>query len=261
MKLETKILLNVSLRTFLKLKLTLLIYLGNPVLRREHIDDKLGILDVVAKLDDTYYCDIEMQMGYSINSTERILKYWSSLYSRQIKSSENYGKLQKVIVVFIANFNFPNFKHLPFMSTWSIRENKYNTTILTDKLEIRIIELPKIINNIDDNNELMDWLLFLENPKSNRVIEKMKVNKELKQANEKLKEIYSDEQLEHLIELRQRYILERNSDLDESREAGRAEGRAEGIAEVAKRMLEKGLKLEDIVDVTGLSKSEIESLI
>ena len=137
-----------------------------------------GILDVLAKIDGKYYCDIEMQMGYTPDSIERILKYWSARYSKQIKRGQDYGELQKVIVVFIANFTFNEFKHLPFMSTWNIREDKYNTTILTDKLEIRIIELPKIIENIEDSdNELVDWLFFLENPKLDRVVNKMKDNK------------------------------------------------------------------------------------
>ena len=44
------------------------------------------------------------------------------------------------------------------------------------------------------------------------------------------------------------------------REEGLAEGRAEGHKSVAKKMLEKKISIEDIMDITGLSKEEIENL-
>ena len=54
----------------------------------------------------------------------------------------------------------------------------------------------------------------------------------------------------------------------EARKAGKAEGKAEGEAkgkaegkmEVAKRLLAKGMKIEDVADVTGLSIKEIKEL-
>jgi predicted transposase YdaD len=46
---------------------------------------------------------------------------------------------------------------------------------------------------------------------------------------------------------------------------GRAEGEAIGAqnkqAEIAKKLLERGEKIEDIVDITGLTKEEIEKII
>ena len=49
---------------------------------------------------------------------------------------------------------------------------------------------------------------------------------------------------------------------------GRAEGRAEGIAEgeiskakqIAKKMKNKNIPIDEIIELTGLSKSEIEKL-
>jgi len=40
----------------------------------------------------------------------------------------------------------------------------------------------------------------------------------------------------------------------------REEGLAEGHKSVAKKMLEKNISIEDIMDITGLSKEEIENL-
>ena len=44
-------------------------------------------------------------------------------------------------------------------------DNKTGGKILTDKLEIDIIELPKIKGREKEKDKLLDWLYFLENPK------------------------------------------------------------------------------------------------
>lgn len=47
----------------------------NPILRREHIDDKLGILDVIAKINNEENCNIEMQITPQDQIIERLLYY------------------------------------------------------------------------------------------------------------------------------------------------------------------------------------------
>ncbi len=80
--------------------------------------------------------------------------------------------------------------------------------MLTDKLEIDIIELPKIKGRENEENELMDWLIFLDNPSSERVIRKMEENENLKEAVEKLDEISSDEKMQRIAELREKAIMD-----------------------------------------------------
>ncbi len=45
--------------------------------------------------------------------------------------------------------------------------------ILTDKFELDIIELLKIKGKENDKDQLLDWLVFLDNPESERVARKM----------------------------------------------------------------------------------------
>lgn len=193
------------------------------MLSPEHYGDKLGIVDLVAKINNNEVCNVEMQIARQDTIIERLLFYWSRLYSRQIKSGNNYSVLQKTIVILIANFEINFLKDLEYFTKWKIIEEKHRSTILTDKFEICIIELPKVNIHKDKNNELLDWLFFLMNPKSNRVVESMKVNKELREAQEKLEEISNDEQLEQLAWLRYKAILEENT----ARSEGKIEGRKE----------------------------------
>lgn len=166
---------------------------------------------MVAKINNNEICNIEMQIAKQDTIIERLLFYWSRLYSRQIKQGDDYSVLQKTIVILIANFEINFLKDLEYFTKWKIIEEKHRSTILTEKFEICIIELPKVYKLKDKSDELLDWLFFLMDPKSNRVVEKMKVNKELKQAKEKLEEISNDEQLEQLAWLRYKAILEENT--------------------------------------------------
>ena len=52
----------------------------NPILRRETIEDKMGVLDVVAKINNKQNVDIEMQMISNEKLPERILYYWARLF-------------------------------------------------------------------------------------------------------------------------------------------------------------------------------------
>ncbi len=228
----------------------------NQILRREKVLDKLGILDVIATINGKEKCNIEMQLESETTIKERILYYWSRVYSRQIKKGNKYENLQKTIVILIADFKVEGLEELEYITKWKIIEEKNRKLILTDKLELVIIELPKIIED-EARSELIDWLSFLENPKSERVKKKMKENEELNEAVNKLEEMSEDEYLERIADLREKKILDENSRLSESYNKGITEGKKGAKLEVAKKMLEKNIPIEIIVEITGLSEEEI----
>ncbi len=60
--------------------------------------------------------------------------------------------------------------------------------------------------------------------------------------------------------LREGFDLGKADGLAEGKADGLAEGKTEGKAEVAKAMLNKGLTIDVIMECTGLSKKEIETL-
>lgn len=177
-----------------------------------------------------------------------------------MKSGHTYSELQKTIAILIANFKVNGLESLSYHTSWKIIEEEYRSTILTDKLEIYIIELPKIANLQNENNELLDWLFFLENPKSKRVIEKMKNNKELKQANKKLEEISQDEHMQKIAEWREKAILEENTARVCGYEAGIKDGIEQNTYELVKKMLLNGENIEKIQLYSGCSIDEIEKI-
>jgi len=148
---------------------------------------------------------------------------------------------------------------------------KYSITkklILTDKFELDIIELLKIKGRENEKDQLLDWLIFLENPESERVIRKMEENENLKEAVEKLDRISEDEKMQRIIELREKAIRDEHAiydkGLDDGIEKGIQKGKEKGAREkqieIAKSMLKENMDIEIIIKITGLTKEEIEKL-
>ena len=254
------------LETILERKIDSIDLSRNPILRREFKDEKLGVLDIIAKLDENEICNIELQIVDKKNIIERILYYWSRLYSRQIKSGEDYKILQKAIVILITDFKIENLEELDYHSRWKIIEDKQGKKIiLTQKLEIDIIELPKIIGKEKEQDNLLDWLYFLENPKSERVTEKMKENENLKEAVKKLDNLSEDEKMQRIADLRQKAIMDEKAIYEKGLEVGIEKGIMEGSQkekiEIAKKMLELKIDKETIAEATGLTEQEIEKIL
>ena len=262
------------LETILNKKIEKIDLSKNPILRREFKDDKLGVLDILAELDGKEKCNIEMQLVNSKSIIERILYYWSRLYSRQIKIGQDYNLLEKTIIILITDFKIEGLEELGYHSTWKIIEAKGRKRILTEKLEIDIIELPKIEGKEKESGRLLDWLYFLENPRSRRVTEKMEESKEIKEAVEKLDSLSEDERMQRIADLREKAILDEKAiyakGLDDGIKEGLEKGIKEGIKvgeeklkkeklEIAKKLKDEGISIEKIEQITGLTEKEIKS--
>lgn len=147
---------------------------------------------------------------------------------------------------------------------------------MTKKLEFHIIELPKILEVSNENDMLLDWLLFLDDPKCERVMKKMEENKELKQANAKLETLSQDEKMQRLAELREKAIFEHNTAVNSGFRQGMKRGMEEGLEKGLKKGIERGeynkskeiaieliknnIPLEIVYKTTKLSKKEIEKM-
>ena len=198
---------------------------------------------------------------------KRMLYYWAKQYSKGIQKNEKYGDLKRTISVLIANFELDNLK---FHTQWKIIETKGRKKILTDDFELHIIELVKMRKNKVEGKDkkLQEWLCFLENPESNEVTGYMENNENMKKAKEKLHTMSEDETLRRLAELREKAILDENeaeyTGYCKGKEAGLKEGKKLGInqsnKEIAKKMKKLGYAPENIMEITNLSKEQIEKL-
>ncbi len=63
---------------------------NNPILEKDMLDDKIGILDIKAKIDTNINCDIEMQVINKKDIEKRLLFYWSKMYDISVKEGQDY---------------------------------------------------------------------------------------------------------------------------------------------------------------------------
>ena len=89
-------------------------------------------------------------------------------------------------------------------------------------------------------------------------------NEEIEKAKKELEKLAMNPEDRELYELRLKAIRDemniRYSGYIDGMAEGRAEGKAEGKTEIAKKMLKKCMKIEDIIELTGLSQEEIAKL-
>ena len=277
------------LEAILKEKITEINLSRNPILRREKIEGKMGILDVIVEINKKETCNIEMQVGEREDIVQRLLYYWGKMYTKNINKGEQYKELKRTIVIMIAGFELKELKEQGYYTRWKLIETENRKQILTDDIEIDIIELPKIHNrNIEKEDPLLEWLYFLENPDSEGVKRIVEKNEGVKKAKEKLEEISNDEIMQRLADWKEAAERDEMSvrsmamrrGLEEGREKGLKEGRKEGIKEgrregkkegkeegkkeaiyeMAKKMKERNIDIKLIMELTKLNKEEIEKI-
>lgn len=233
----------VFLRDILKTNISDISLNNNTITEKELLDDKVGILDIKAVIDNRIQCDVEMQVVKQSDIEKRIVFYWSKMFSNQIKSGQTYEALNKTIAILIADFELDTLQNIKKYATkWNLREEEYHSVILTDVLEIYIIELPKFskylhmhkslnldlwvnfiknfevrimaddnnnLENINDsNNDLDDDVFSIHDSDDDSVKE---TKKAIQKAKKKLEELSKDEHERYLADLREKYILDQNS--------------------------------------------------
>ena len=230
----------------------------NPILEKNLLDDKVGILDIKAKIDNTTNIDIEMQVTDHKNIEKRILFYLSKMYTKTIKKSQDYSTLEKCIAILITNYNIDIIKNIPkYITKWNIREEEYQKIVLTDVMEIYIIELNKFkdYKEKSNHNSLNSWIEFIESPE---VVDMS--NKEIQKAKKVLEEISQDEHEQYLAELREKYIMDQMSIESAGYDKGLKAGIEQRNKQIAKKMLSKKIDLNTISELTGLSIQELKNL-
>ena len=248
-------------------------------LYREKPEDKLGILDLEVDINEEKKIDVEIQLIEKANFAERLLFYYAKLYGNEIKRGKAYESYKKVVIIAIIDFELEITKEIEKMETkWRIREDENTEIILTDALEIHIIELSKTKREYETNkeNRKVQWMMFLDNPNTEEVGKIMEENKEIKEAVVEVHKMSKDEKLRKLAELREKAIMDEkeiySTGYNKGEKIGYSQGKLEGEKtgyskgqkkekiEIAKILKEKGMSKEEISEITKLKVEEIDSI-
>jgi predicted transposase/invertase (TIGR01784 family) len=240
----------------------------DPILKSELIKDKIGILDIKIRTKTGKIIDVEMQVARQGFFEERVLFYISKMLSEQMKSGEEYDKIQKVICIAIAAEHILIEENKEFHNKFLLTNKTGN--IFTDKIEINTLELMKIPENAKENG-LTRWLEFMRiksEEELNMVATMAEASIELLKAINVLKKININENERKIAERREKFWRDFKSSVKEGElrgkaegiEIGEARGKADEKREIALKSLKRGYKIEDIAEDTGLSIEEINEL-
>ena len=232
-----------------KEKIISLTYL-NTEINKEQEDDKETRLDVLAKLNNNSFVNIEVQVQNTYEYEKRCLYYWAKLYEQQLTSGKKYKTLKPAICIHILNFNF--FKHKDYFFT-NIKAIDIDTKyVFSQDFQLYFLEVPKIPNQY--YNELDKWMHFFKGASKETVMAMQ--TPEIEKAFKTLEYISQDPIARAKYEARRKYELDYNTDMDGARE----EGIQQGKLEIAKNLLANNFSIEMIIKITGLYIAEIEML-
>ena len=227
-------------------------------LERQLEENKLGRLDILAKLDDSTIVNIEVQILNKYNFIDRTMYYWSGNYYNELRAGEDYNKVKKVIAINILDYEI--FEEGPYHEIARIRRD-FKNKILTDKMELHFIQIPKFLKeNRGTKTKLEQWMQFISQKDEKEVELAMKENEEIKKANEEYEYLTGDEAERRLALLREEAIRDEKTMLRGSREEGKKEGENLKQIEIAKNMLNEGIEIKTISRLTKLTIEEIEKI-
>ena len=225
----------------------------NSELLKQFKEDKKGILDVRVKTKIGGQIDVEIQILPTEYMAERTIFYWSKMYTSQIQPGETYDKLKKCVTINIADFECTPLKKL--YSCYHLTEDETGDK-LTDLVEIRFLEIPKLFDKDIERNEndpIVQWMEFLDG-ESKGVMELLaEKNKDIKKAYDLLKIISKDEKAKMLYEARQAEISDQLTRIKSAEEKG--ENRK--AIENAINFLKLGVSEEIVAKGTGIPIEKI----
>ena len=206
------------------------------ILDKDTIKNRGAVLDVLAELNDNTTVNVEMQMTDYDNTIERSVFYDSGVYHEGLIKNEDFKNAKRVIGIWILGYNI--FESGPFHEIAKLRR-EYENILLTDKMELHYIQLPKFKEKCKRiSSKLEQWLTFILNEDVEEV--KFRERAEWK-YNADMKSMYS-----HGVE--------------QGIEQGKSLGIKEQSIKIARKMLEENIDIEIIMKTTGLTKEEIEKL-
>lgn len=223
-------------------------------LNRRHKDDKEGILDVRIELNGNIQIDMEMQVIVFTYWAERSLYYLSKMFTEQLKKGQDYNMLQKCIHVGILDFEL--FESEDFYSRFHMWEDS-RKELYSDKFEVHILELPKLVKYEYPQTELLSWARFFNGEEKEELEMLAKSDEYVQKAYDKLVDLSADEEKRLEYEAREKAIRDYNHIVSSGWERGLERGLEQGLEQGRKQGCEQGIQaLVEVCQEMGISKDD-----
>jgi predicted transposase/invertase (TIGR01784 family) len=229
--------------------------------------DRKAIYDIYCDTDKGEKFIVELQKAKQNYFKERTIYYSTFPIKEQAEKGEWNYNLKAVYCIGILDFTFDDYESEPEKSevVHTIKlKNKHGKTFY-DKLTYIYLEMPNF--NLKEDNlvtRLDQWLYFIKHLEDFQSIPTIFKDEVFTQAFEKAEIArfgqVDIESYEMNLKIYRDYKNTVDTAFDEGKMEGKLEGKMEEKLDVARKMKAKGLSINDIVDLTGLSINEINAL-
>ena len=249
----------------------------NPLVGKDRSEDKIIVLDVLARDRLGRLFNIEMQTRIPLSFPSRLLYYNCRNYVRQLHEGEGYTELRPAISICLLDRRMFHGREASqrWHHSFRLRCDQDSSLVLTDGIEFHIFELPKFRPSSDNVSELprdQKWLFLFANAAE---MDAATLASELDEAPYReaigvLEMISKSPEDLQYYEDRLKYLRDERGILDAARLEGLEEGRAKGRAEGREQGREEGLErgkltgkiqaLEELLDDSVTSDEVLGSL-
>lgn len=203
-----------------------------------------------------------MQNKNCYNIVQRLETNASALYHdahKKLKKYEPYRERysKQIKTKAIAFLDYNEFKDGPYHEIARATRDS-NGESISDDIEYHFIQMPKFFEQVKEiTNKEEAWIAYLSNQLNPEEMEEVfKMNEKIRDVHKLALEVIDDDELMNAIS---RELVDRANDYT-ARRGMYLHGIKEGQIEIAKKMLEDGKSIEEIMKYTELSKEEIEEL-
>jgi predicted transposase/invertase (TIGR01784 family) len=228
--------------------------------------EKMNILDIRLETARGKRINVEIQISPQRAFCERILFYAARLLTEQLGEGEEYHRLQPTISIVITDFILRP-QTVRYHNCYRMC-NVQGDDEFSRLMQIDVLELPKLPLRQDDQ-PLWAWLKFLTTQDEEELKMLAQKNPDLEKAVTRLEWLSQSEEAHDLYEARckmRRDIASEKYDawLDGQEDGmikglvkGREEGREEERKHLARKLLQRGRPIAEIMEDTGLSELDI----
>jgi len=238
-----------------------LTYLKNEHLGTSEIDRK-AIFDLYCENEKGEKFIVELQKTKQNYFKDRTVYYSTFPIREQAKRADWNYELKAVYTIAILDFVFDEDKATPDKFRYDIKLTDTETQeVFYNKLTFIYLEMPKFNKTLDElETRFEKWLYVIRNlNRLDRVPEKLRerIFDKLFETAEIAK--FTPDQIRSY-EDSLKYYRDMKNSLDTAKEEGVEIGIEIAKLEVARKALRKGMSIEDVIDLTGLSREQVEKL-
>lgn len=225
--------------------------------------DRKAIYDIYCEAKSGEKFIVELQKAKHNFFKDRTIYYSTFPIREQAEKGDWNYNLQAIFCVGILDFTFDDYETEPEKSevVHTIKLKNQHGKIFYDKLTYLYLEMPNFRKQENElSSRLEQWLYFIKHLEDFQSIPAIFKDEVFSQAFEKAELAKFGKADIDAYEMNLKYYRDYKGTIDTAFDEGKLEGIQEGKLEIARKLKENGFSDEMVIQITGLSSSDLAGL-